>query len=66
MIFIRLSIQQDLDRNHERVRGIMVGMDSVEKELETRDKNLSQLQVSEGRTQREKLIPDFRFLLGRI
>ena len=48
VVFVsRSCIQQDLDRNHERVRGIMAGMDSVEKELETRDQTLNQLQVSE-------------------
>ena len=30
VVFVsRSCIQQDLDRNHERVRGIMTGMDSV-------------------------------------
>ncbi len=33
---IRLSIQKDLEQNHERVRAIMMSMDTVEKEWENR------------------------------
>ena len=42
----RVSIQKDLENNHERVRAIMTGMESVEREWENRGETLEQLQVS--------------------
>ena len=41
---IRMSIQLDLEKNHERVRGILCGMEAVERELESRGDTVHRLE----------------------
>jgi len=40
----RMSIQLDLEKNHERVRGILCGMEAVERELESRGDTVHHLE----------------------
>ena len=39
-----MSIQLDLEKNHERVRGILCGMEAVERELESRGDTVHHLE----------------------
>jgi len=47
----RMSVQRDLDKNHESVRNIMAGMESVEREWESKEEAIDKLQAELNRTQ---------------
>ena len=42
-----MSVQRDLDKNHESVRNIMAGMESVEREWESKEEAIDKLQVKD-------------------
>ena len=42
----RMSIERDLENNHERVRTIMAGMESVERKWESKEESFDKLQVN--------------------
>ena len=41
-----MSIERDLENNHERVRTIMAGMESVERKWESKEESFDKLQVN--------------------